>query len=773
MFFCSIFARIGLPIVFLFALLARTKGEPFEEVHVNDLSVNRTVDLDSTTQDLIAPFDVVAGSQELQERQAPSRTLIVADPARPPTFIYHCGVLTQICANIADALSNSRGIDASPGFITQRYPQPTYWRTSCDEFPFAIAAQGGANARERCVSPYEQNRQGVANQMIGQYAADLINGQTIVWNQRGKDDPSFTSPFTFILSTGTPIGTRSNWLAEIRITPTGDGAVFTATRTADIPPQPTSHLTNFDTRTFRLGGSAWQCVCPTSATGCQNCFSTRRPPFGPGPAPDGTGGPLRRASGPTQAPIPPVALQPTRALTEEARGKHSHLPSETNDSRWLSFLPRWLRTMEPASERQSETQRRTEVNAIPGGSRPKMASVLAELRSQRQVSPLLVPRQQQDTCPNDKLPPDEEAQDIADDAYADVDQASLEADALAADDAQKQQAEDAAQQAESAADQATNYLNAFVGADVVSSAVSAALAAAGALILGSAAIDSIYEHVTDAAHSASKILSLASANPSAFPNLCAGGVCPATTSSDDDGTGPTIINLPTSTTSTRPTTTPTGSNGCFGNYEKRIWGARVPEARPSYGCYADITVQVEPIDGSRRFQLSSVVDGKLGYLSWTPDNTSCGDVNFIQLIPPSYDTALTMEWAIDTCANDGSARISPYWNGSPFPNFAVDLLQLIPIGSPSQDQLTCYENSLSITRYTDNYFTMLAANAQDPVAICSDKYPSSSTNAAVAKARVTAQGTPDDSLLARASLWPIALFANATKTATPAPQRTM
>ena len=147
------------------------------------------------------------------------------------------------------------------------------------------------------------------------------------------------------------------------------------------------------------------------------------------------------------------------------------------------------------------------------------------------------------------------------------------------------QAEEAAQQAEAAADQATNYLNTFVGADVVSNAVGAALAAAGALILGSAAIDSIYDHVTDAAHSASKILSIASANPSAFTNLCASGICPATTSSSNDGSGPTIVNPPTSTTSTQPTPIPTGSNGCFGNYEKRIWGARIPETRLSYSCY--------------------------------------------------------------------------------------------------------------------------------------------------------------------------------------------
>ncbi len=67
-----------------------------------------------------------------------------------------------------------------------------------------------------------------------------------------RSNLAFTSPFTFILSTGTPLGSRSNLLAEIRVTPTGNGAVFTATRTAVPAPQPTSHLTNYDTYAFRV-----------------------------------------------------------------------------------------------------------------------------------------------------------------------------------------------------------------------------------------------------------------------------------------------------------------------------------------------------------------------------------------------------------------------------------------------------------------------------------------------------------------------------------------
>lgn len=171
-----------------------------------------------------------------------------------------------------------------------------------------------------------------------------------------RSDAGFTSPFTFILSMGTPIGTRSNWLAEIRVTPTGNGAVFTATRAAALPPPlPTSHLTNFDAETFTLSKSVWQCVCLTSATGCQNCFSTRRPPFGPGPPPDGTGGPLRRELGPTPAPTQPAARQHARTFTEDIVAKSSRVLLESNNL-WLSFLPHWLCASDSATEREAHTK---------------------------------------------------------------------------------------------------------------------------------------------------------------------------------------------------------------------------------------------------------------------------------------------------------------------------------------------------------------------------------------------------------------------------------
>ena len=116
-----------------------------------------------------------------------------------------------------------------------------------------------------------------------------------------------------------------------------------------------------------------------------------------------------------------------------------------------------------------------------------------------------------------------------------------------------------------------------------------------------------------------------------------------------------------------------------------------------------------------------------------------------------------MEWSVDECGTDGGARVSPYWNGSPFPNFQIDLLNLLPVASPDLTALQCYRNGLSVTTYDDGYFTMLPRGASDPVAVCSDKYPQSTANAAArVQARPTA--TQSDPLLKSASQWPTALM---------------
>lgn len=125
-----------------------------------------------------------------------------------------------------------------------------------------------------------------------------------------------------------------------------------------------------------------------------------------------------------------------------------------------------------------------------------------------------------------------------------------------------------------------------------------------------------------------------------------------------------------------------------------------------------------------------------------------------------------MEWQVDECNADKGARISPYWNGDPFPNFAIELLNLLPVGSPNSAALQCYKDSLKLTTYTDQYYTMLAPRAKDPVAICSDKYPQKTqTAAAQAQAHTNSitggspsSKTTNDPLLQQASAWPTSLL---------------
>ncbi len=157
-----------------------------------------------------------------------------------------------------------------------------------------------------------------------------------------------------------------------------------------------------------------------------------------------------------------MALQPSRTIKTEDESKRGHVISKSS-SYWPSFLPRWLRQQGPAAESILQIQQLQEIRAKRHGSRPKIASVLAELRSKRQISPLLLPRQEQDTCPNEEPPPEGEAQDLSDSAYGDADEASDEADALAANDTQKQKAEDAAQEAEAAATKQQVILAASLG----------------------------------------------------------------------------------------------------------------------------------------------------------------------------------------------------------------------------------------------------------------------------------------------------------------------
>lgn len=147
-----------------------------------------------------------------------------------------------------------------------------------------------------------------------------------------------------------------------------------------------------------------------------------------------------------------------------------------------------------------------------------------------------------------------------------------------------------------------------------------------------------------------------------------------------------------------------------------------------------------------------------------PSDTDCGPVNFIQLLPSFYDTALTMEWTVDLCAANRSARIVPYWNGSPFPNFALEFLNLLPVGSPDANALQCYKDSIPMTKYSDQYYTVLASGASHPVDVCFDKDPQSTTRAA-AQTQARSQPTQTDALLSKVSAWPMQLMSGSPKSA--------
>ena len=160
--FCPVIARFALSFLFPFILLVSTNGNPFEGIQVHDLSFNGTngtvksgVKLDSFTHELTAPLDAVAGLQELHERQAPSAPMIVADQARPPTLIYYCGILTQICANIADALSNSRGTDGA-------------YTTTLGYAPYPAGEQGTRTRQSLACSTF-------ATQCASYYACDTVS----------------------------------------------------------------------------------------------------------------------------------------------------------------------------------------------------------------------------------------------------------------------------------------------------------------------------------------------------------------------------------------------------------------------------------------------------------------------------------------------------------------------------------------------------------------------------------------------------------------------
>lgn len=718
--------------------------------------------------------------------------MVIYDPNHPPTLWYSCGVFVEICRNIVDALAeNSAGVGDTNGRLTTmlhyspdktnfrrgqacrrfnekckqfyscdtRYSSPDFWRTSCDEFPFGSSVEGGKGAHLRCVSPFEQDKQGSAQGMLGLYMAELVTlasgaVETRNWASLATGKPSFSRPYTFIIDQMETVG---NNLASLLAPIDGGKTTITFTRNARNT-VPVAGTYNYDSFTFRASNKITRCSCPTGlTTSCSNCISTRRPPFGTNP-PDG-GGPYNNNK-----------IHPS---SSSAKPKPTPAPPTLVESR------RNERIIELIKRITSFSTNITNFNQDDPNS---VAKLMAQLKL-AQSSSLF--KRQQDSCPKEETTPEDEASDQANDAQDESFQAEDQANALSNNNSQKSKAIDASRKAEAAADQALNFLNAFVGPEVVSSAAEAALAAAALLNVKDPAIAPIYSKVTSVVNQVNSVISIASANPTAFTSTCTTNTC---SPSDSDDGGPTFVMPPppiiTSSSTTSSGSSPTGvpgQNGCFIDQEERIWGVRVPEQRPSYACYEDFAMIVEEIPNSKRVRLFSYYSGDQVYLSWTPDaQNHNSDVNVIQLLTTDYDTALTMEWQVDLCGSDKGARISPYWNGAPFPNFAIELLTLIPMGSPSAADLQSYKESLKITTYTDQYFTMLPPGAKDPVAICSDKYPSSSQDAAAKAHAQTAainasDGKPTNSangqLIQQASAWPTGLLL-AAKSAFPTPKPT-
>lgn len=103
----------------------QTKIDPLGFPFLNETLSSKIEDVDSL--------------QRLQSRQASSTNMVVVDPARPPTFIYYCGILTQICAGIAEALSNFRGTDGAYTTTLGYAPHPRNTRTNRREACSTVA----------------------------------------------------------------------------------------------------------------------------------------------------------------------------------------------------------------------------------------------------------------------------------------------------------------------------------------------------------------------------------------------------------------------------------------------------------------------------------------------------------------------------------------------------------------------------------------------------------------------------------------------------------
>lgn len=390
--------------------------------------------------------------------------------------------------------------------------------------------------------------------VVGQAAGILINGQIIKWKDQTVKDPNFKPAYRLVVEADNK---DLYSLGRYEVTQSGDHSVYTSIKmAAGILPHTSTY--NYDMATFRVEGRITKCSCPTSAAkDCDTCIHTKRPPFGPGFAPDTLNAKKKREQFPfpIATPIPESVRSDSDSTTTKRKiviAVGSHEPTKT--------LP------------------------------PTVAGLMAKLKLEINAPSLI--KRQQNSCPTESPDPQDVAAADAESSDDASTAASQEADALAETITSKSAVVAAAAQAVAAATAALNFLNAFVSAATVSSAVLAALAAARALDRTNSDIDSIYSKIVSAADEASSVISVASANPTIFTNTCTENICTPVSTGDD---GPTYIPPPVTTSSTTITTTtsggggsqptgPPGSNGCIVDNSSRIWGARIKEARPSYSC---------------------------------------------------------------------------------------------------------------------------------------------------------------------------------------------
>lgn len=283
-------------------------------------------------------------SHFLETRQAGDGPFI-SDPNRPPTLFYLCAMYPTICDGIVQRLSaEGKEVPGSNGVYTtllnyapqnadkrrkaacgnaggkdsftnkckyfyscdQTRPDPYQMRLTCDEFPFAAVAEGGAGAKLTCVPGFEQSYQGNLNMIVGLNAADLVNGQIIPWVDLPKAD-DFARPFILSIIPPAPYDSPQASTYGLLIVTGIDGVEHSIYRTATQPPL-TPFLDvvstyNHDTSTFMYNKKPVKCSCPASVTtSCQTCIPTQRPPFN-GNAPDGLPIPFRKVR-PTATPIP-------------------------------------------------------------------------------------------------------------------------------------------------------------------------------------------------------------------------------------------------------------------------------------------------------------------------------------------------------------------------------------------------------------------------------------------------------------------------------------